>query len=188
MRRQALENRSTMVRMVVLPWELGRSVMKSMAMCDQGRWGVGKGCNRPAGSSLSDLVVLQTVQSWMNLATSVKSVGHQKRFRRRCSVAVIPGWPELGFVCTWLSRDWRKGSGTKTRSAGHSGGGWVCRLAWVISVIISHWTGARRIFAGRMFSTGLECSTLSVWRDRASAFVFLVPGRVGYSELETGEE
>ncbi len=62
MRRQALENRSTMVRMVVLPWELGRSMMKSMATCDQGRRGVGKGCNRPTGCCLSDLVVLQILQ------------------------------------------------------------------------------------------------------------------------------
>ncbi len=66
MRRQALENRSTMVRMVVLPWELGRSMMKSMATCDHGCRGVGKSCNRPAGSYLwklsSDLVVLQILQ------------------------------------------------------------------------------------------------------------------------------
>ncbi len=62
MRRQALEKRSTMVRIVVLPWELGRSVMKSMAICDQGRRGVGKGCSRPAGCCLSDLVVLHVLQ------------------------------------------------------------------------------------------------------------------------------
>ncbi len=166
-----------MVRIVVLPWELGRSVMKSMAMCDQGRRGMGRGCSRPAGACLSDLVVLHVWQLRMKWVVSVRSVGHQKRFRKRCSVAVIPGWPELGLAWTWRSRGSRKGSGTKTRSAGHSGGGWVWRLAWVISVIMSHWTGASRIFSGIMFSIGFEGSTHSVWRERASAFVFLVPGR-----------
>ncbi len=49
MRRHALENRSAMVSMVVLPCELGRSVMKSMAIWDQGRRGVGSGFSRVAG-------------------------------------------------------------------------------------------------------------------------------------------
>ncbi len=37
------------VRIVVWPLELGRSVMKSMAICDQGRCGMGRGWN-PAGN------------------------------------------------------------------------------------------------------------------------------------------
>ncbi len=36
--------------------------IKSMVICDQGRRGVGKGCSRPAGSCLSDLVVLHVLQ------------------------------------------------------------------------------------------------------------------------------
>ncbi len=46
----------------MFPCELGRSVMKSMAMWDQGRCGVGNGVNRPAGSCLGDLEVLQLMQ------------------------------------------------------------------------------------------------------------------------------
>ncbi len=62
MRRQDLEKRSTTVRMVVLPDELGMSVTKSMAMWDHGRWGTGSGWRRPAGRWREGLDVLQAVQ------------------------------------------------------------------------------------------------------------------------------
>lgn len=44
-----VEKQSTMETMIVLPWNRGKPVTKSTAMCDQGQWGTGKGCNKPAG-------------------------------------------------------------------------------------------------------------------------------------------
>ncbi len=46
---QDLENRSTTTRMVVNPFEGGRSVAKSTPRWDQGRWGMGKGTSFPSG-------------------------------------------------------------------------------------------------------------------------------------------
>lgn len=80
-----------MVNIVVLPCELGKSVMKSIAMCDQGHCGVGSGVRRPAGTCRGVFDMLQLVQLRMNVLVSVSRVGHQKRFRRSCVVAVIPG-------------------------------------------------------------------------------------------------
>ena len=43
----AFDKRSIAVRIVVLPLDVGRPVVKSRAMCDQGRLGIGRGCSRP---------------------------------------------------------------------------------------------------------------------------------------------
>lgn len=82
--------------MVMWPMELGRSVMKSMALCDQGQCGAGNGCSSPAISCREDLEILQVGQSWMKVIVSKCKVGHQKRLERSWMVSVIPGWPELG--------------------------------------------------------------------------------------------
>ncbi len=91
MRRHALENRSTMVSMVVWPFELGRSVMKSIAIWDQGLHGVGSGFSRPAGNCLGDLEMSHVVQFCMNLVMSVSIEGHQKGLLSGFAVALIPG-------------------------------------------------------------------------------------------------
>ncbi len=126
--------------MVVWPWELGRSVIKSIAIWDQGRHGVGSGFSRPAGSCLGNLEVLHMVQLCTNLVVSVNSEGHQKRFLSRFAVALIPGWPELGEVWTWVISRGRRCSRTYVRSAGLSGGGGFWRFSCSISVMISHCT------------------------------------------------
>ncbi len=66
-------------------------MIKSIAIWDQGRRGVGSGVSRPAGSCLGDLEVLHVVQFCTNLVVSVSSEGHQKRFFSRFAVALIPG-------------------------------------------------------------------------------------------------
>lgn len=49
-RRSHLENRSADTEMVVLPWDSGRLVMKSMERWDQGSSGIGRGLSLPASS------------------------------------------------------------------------------------------------------------------------------------------
>ena len=44
----SLLSRSTMVRMTEWPLDAGRPDTKSREICDQGRWGMGNGCRRPA--------------------------------------------------------------------------------------------------------------------------------------------
>ncbi len=56
--------------MVVLPWELGRSVMKSTAIWDQGHWGIGNGWRRPAGSFREVLDVSHSVQLFTNVTAT----------------------------------------------------------------------------------------------------------------------
>lgn len=46
----------TIVKMTLLLFEAGRPVMKSMAMCDHGRDGMGRGLRSPAGREFLDLV------------------------------------------------------------------------------------------------------------------------------------
>ncbi len=82
MRRQDLEKRSTTVRMVVLPDELVKSVTKSMAMWDHGRWGTGSGWRSPAGRWREGLDVLHAVQLFTKIAVSLVIEGHQNRFLR----------------------------------------------------------------------------------------------------------
>lgn len=43
----ALEKQSTMVKMIVWPWEESRPVTKSNAVWDQGQLGTGRGGSRP---------------------------------------------------------------------------------------------------------------------------------------------
>lgn len=52
----ALENLSTLVRMVVFSSDSSRSVIKSMAMCNPGRRGVGSGWRSPEDDWLVAIV------------------------------------------------------------------------------------------------------------------------------------
>ncbi len=133
MRRQAFENRSTTVRIVVWPLELGRSVMKSTAMWDQGRSGMGRGWRRPAGNCREGFWVLQTWQWLMWEMVSFLRVGHQKRFWSNCTVALMPGWPELRAAWTSAMVLSRRVSGTNNLFSGQSGGISWLELACSIS-------------------------------------------------------
>ncbi len=62
--------------------DLGRSVIKSIARWDHGRQGTGKGCNKPDGSCLGDLLSLQVTHLWIKSIVSVLMVSHQKLFCR----------------------------------------------------------------------------------------------------------
>ncbi len=59
-KRQDLEKRSIMTRIVVKSLEGGRSVTKSIDRWDRGRCGMGRGWRRPEGNSLGVLDWAQT--------------------------------------------------------------------------------------------------------------------------------
>ncbi len=163
--------------MVVLPLELGRSVIKSMAMWDQGLWGTGSHCSKPAGICLEDLEVLQVTQLLMNAMTSVWSVNHQNLFERSWMDAVIPGCLELGISWTcWMTWVLKEG-GTNVLLGGHSVGMGSVPCVSAISVMTSHYTGATMRVVGKMLSGERGWSVDSNWRESASALVFLEPGR-----------
>lgn len=73
---------------------------------------MGNGCNRPAGSCLGDLEVLQVMQFWTNFVVSDNRMGHQNWFLSRRAVAVIPGCLELD-ICTCVNRRSRSDSGDR---------------------------------------------------------------------------
>ncbi len=153
------------VRMVVLPLELGRSVIKSMAMWDQGLWGMGSGCSKPAGICLEDLEVLQVTQFLMNTMMSVRSVDHQNLFERSWMHTVNPGCPELGRSWTcWMTRV-LKGGGTNVLLGGHSVGMGSVPCVSVISVMTSHCTGATMRVVGKIGSGERGWSVDSNWRE-----------------------
>ncbi len=112
-----------------------------------------------------------------NVIVSACSVDHQKRLVSSCMVAAIPGWPELGVEWTnWITL-WRSVCGTYVRLGGLSAGGGSVAWASEISVMISHWMGAR-IRVGEMmdFLVGGRMDD-SYCLDRASALVFSKPWR-----------
>ncbi len=67
---QAFEKQSMITRIVVNSFDGGRSVIKSIERCGQGRWGMAKGCNKPECNSLGVLHWAQTG----NLVALVHSV------------------------------------------------------------------------------------------------------------------
>ena len=89
-----LENRSTTVRMVLLPLDLVRPVTKSRAMSDHGQPGVGNGWRRPAGGRWEALLRAQISQAATNSRVSASRVGHQKRRRMNSAIRLAPGWQE----------------------------------------------------------------------------------------------
>ena len=57
-----LEKQSTTVRIVVKPSDRVKSVTKSIAMCDHGRSGTGRGSSLPAGEGLNKKITYFFVQ------------------------------------------------------------------------------------------------------------------------------
>ena len=62
-----LEKQSMTVRIVVYSSDSGKSVTKSIAICDQGRVGMGNGRSFPAGRDLGTLHCEQVEHDAMNL-------------------------------------------------------------------------------------------------------------------------
>lgn len=141
-----------------------------------GRWCMGNGWSKPAGHWWEDLMMLQVTQCWMKVLMSFSNDGYQNHPAARCAVAVIPGWPELGD--SWINcmtRCWRH-TGTYVRFCGQSGGVGSSDWAAVISIIMSHWTGAGISVAGMMGPLSeLEEESESNCLQRVSALPFLVP-------------
>ena len=88
----ALENRSTIVRMVSLPCDTGNPVTKSKAMGNQGRPGTGSGRRRPADGQCAAFPWTQTVQALTYSRISAAIVGHQKWRWSSDKVQKDPGW------------------------------------------------------------------------------------------------
>lgn len=77
MRVMALEHLSTITIIVFIPSEVGRSVMKSSEMCDQGRLGVRSGISLPAGKCLGTLDWADLAQDKTNSLISLHIEDHQ---------------------------------------------------------------------------------------------------------------
>lgn len=86
----ALENLSITVNKVVLSGGTGKPVTKSKEMCDEGRWGMVRGCNRPAGRCVFDLMWAQTGQAATYSLTSLSMVSQQKYLFMSEQVAAAP--------------------------------------------------------------------------------------------------
>lgn len=72
--REPINNREK----TVLPADGGSPVIKSKAMCDHGREGIGSGLRSPAGGEFPGLVCAQTEQAATKRRVSRSRVGHQK--------------------------------------------------------------------------------------------------------------
>ncbi len=115
--------------------ELGKSVMKSMAMWDQGRCGMG-GWRRPAGNWRGFLCLTNLALTNLGNGVSLASA------TRICSAE----WYGAYSWMAWLRAVWTwsmvrlRGLGTNSLSRGHSE---VWRVhCWLDhSVMISHWMG-----------------------------------------------
>lgn len=89
----ALEKQLIRVEFVMLPWELGRSVMKFTAI-----WGHGL-CRMWTGDDWA-----QTAKGLTIFSTSVNIDCHQNLFFDNLLVGWMLGWPELNEMCThWLT-------------------------------------------------------------------------------------
>ena len=174
-----LENRSTTVRMVLLPLEVGRPVTKSRAMSDHSRPGMGRGRRRPAGGWWEALLREQTSQAATNSRVSASRVGHQKCRRMKSAVRVAPRWQASQLTWPHCSTLLRTAAGMKRQFLGPPpGSGWV-RWAILTADSTPQVTTPTTRAGGRMVSrAGLRfgVSAGKSW-DRASALTFLEPGR-----------
>ena len=67
-------------------------MMKSRAMWDQGRLGMGRGSSRPERGRVEVLFRAQVAHATIKERTSASIVDHQNRRRMKYNVWVIPGW------------------------------------------------------------------------------------------------
>lgn len=122
MNRTDFENRSTVTRIVVLPWDFGRSVTKSTEMWDQGRSGVGNGLSLPAGSVHGTLLCAQDKQDYTTACISSSILGHEYLSLRRGCVRCAPGCPVPSTVCAQIISSCRYSSGTNSLVGGQMTG------------------------------------------------------------------
>lgn len=76
--------------MVVLSEGTGKPVTKVKEMCDDGQWGMVRGCNTPAGRCVFDLLWEQTGQAATYSLTSLSMVSQQKYLFMSEQVAAAP--------------------------------------------------------------------------------------------------
>ena len=57
--------------------DVGKPVTKSNTICDQGRWGMGRGCNNPCGDWCFTLAWAQTEQAETKFCMSSLIFDHQ---------------------------------------------------------------------------------------------------------------
>ncbi len=169
------ENLSTMTNMQVLPFDGGRSVMKSTPKCDHGRVGTGSGRSLPDGRWRGLLETAQSEHPCTNLLTSWAMLGHQKRSFSNERVPLAPGWPVPRDACAEWMIGVRCLRGTYCRPGGQPGGSEVETLGLRMDSG-AHWMGLRNMSSRRMGS-GSWLSSSGAWRrDNASAFRFWDPG------------
>lgn len=78
-----LENRSTMTKIVVWPWDSSGYVVKSMTMWENVCRGMGRGRSSPAFKALGTLAWVQELHDDMSWCTSICMLGHQYLFFSR---------------------------------------------------------------------------------------------------------
>lgn len=170
-----LENLSTTVRIVVLPYYSGWAVTNSIAICDQGQLGVGSGCNNSAGDLLEPLFLAHTGQAGTYSVVSWIMEIREKHCWKRNKVLLTPGWQQNGDAwAQWITADQNWG-GTYSRSSGQEGGTDRPWPAWCFPSI-SHCTTPRKCDWGRMLTGSSVDGATQKIRKRASGLSFLLPG------------
>lgn len=86
------ENLSAMVSMTVFPAETRSPVTKSNVIWDHGPFGLGNGCNSPAGRCFRDLFLAHTVQVATYSLMYLSNVSQQKCLLIKVKVLPLPGW------------------------------------------------------------------------------------------------
>ncbi len=172
----AFEKRSTATRTQVFPSDSGRSVTKSIPMCDQGRRGMGRGTSLPTGRLRGVEDMAQTEQLRTYRMTSRDILGHQYQAWRSERVRWLPGCPEPGTVWTEPRRDCRWDDGTKVFPSGPPSGAGSVRVAVLMSWSMFQTMGLTMRAGGRIGSGSVGESGECI-RDRASALQLRFPGR-----------
>lgn len=86
------EKQTTTVKMMVLPLEASRLVVKSINKCDLGCVGMGSGLKRIERGWLEVLFWVQGIQAEANSWVSSSIMGHQNHLLSRARVCVTAGW------------------------------------------------------------------------------------------------
>ncbi len=173
----AFKNRSTTVKMTVLPWEGGRAVTKSSAMWDQGLEGTDSGWSNSSGGRLEVLPRAQSEQAKTKSQMLRAMERHQNRCLTRKPVRFTPGWQATFEQWPHRMTSDRNLSGTNNRPGGHPGGGVTPSKAVRTFDSTSQVSVETTSLSGIMHSGVDRRSEWSKMRDNASGLMFLEPGR-----------
>src|SRR3569833_2015811 len=92
-----LENLSTKTRMESKPlWVRGSLTIRSIDTESHRRFGIGRGCSRPAFLRVDDLLVWQLGQDSTYSSTSLRNSGHQYCLATNSNVLCLPRWSAQG--------------------------------------------------------------------------------------------